>query len=132
MKNKSAKKKKFLSKFLAKIVRKFGFEIIDQSTLEISSNEKFANENLSKSGTKSVTVPLGSTKITNKINSLTIIIRSYTFGDTDKNQVMLDQNKFIDKAKLLQTRVDIVLTYESSKSASVKLYLCKSGVCANN
>ena len=33
------------------------------------------------------------TNITNKINSLTIIIRSYTFGDTDKNQVMLDQNK---------------------------------------
>ena len=52
MKNKSAKKKNFFSKFLAKIVRKFGFEIIDQSTLEISSNEKFANENLSKSGTK--------------------------------------------------------------------------------
>ena len=67
MKNKSAKKKNFFSKFLAKIVRKFGYEIIDQSTLEISSDEKFANENLSKSGTKSVTVPLGSTKISNKI-----------------------------------------------------------------
>ena len=59
MKNKSAKEKKFFSKILAKIVRKFGFEIIDQSTLEISSNKKFANENLSKSGSKSVTVPLG-------------------------------------------------------------------------
>ena len=93
MKNKSGKEKKKFSKFFAKIIRKFGFEIIDQSTLEISTNEKFANENLSESGIKSVTVPLGSTKITNKINSLTIIIRSYTFGDTDKNQVMLDQNK---------------------------------------
>mgnify|MGYP001182528900 CR=1 FL=1 len=93
MKNKSAQEKKFFSKILAKIVRKFGFEIIDQSTLEIPSNEKFANENLSESGIKSVTVPLGSTKITNKINSLAIIIRSYTFGDSDKNQVMLDQNK---------------------------------------
>ncbi len=75
MKNKSGKEKKFFSKFLAKIVRKFGFEIIDQSTLEIPSNEKFAIENLSKSGTESVTVPLGSTKITNKINSISIIIR---------------------------------------------------------
>ena len=45
MKNKSGKEKKFFSKFLAKIVRKFGFEIIDQSTLEIASNKKFANEN---------------------------------------------------------------------------------------
>ena len=33
MKNKSAKEKNFFSKFLAKIVRKFGYEIIDQSTL---------------------------------------------------------------------------------------------------
>ena len=33
MKNRSAKEKKFFSKFLAKIIRKFGFEIIDQSTL---------------------------------------------------------------------------------------------------
>ena len=38
---------------------------------------------------KIYTIPLGSTKITNKVNSLMIIIRSYTFGDTDKNQVML-------------------------------------------
>ena len=93
MKNKSGKEKKFFSKFLAKIIRKFGFEIIDQSTLEIPSYKKIANENLSEGGTKSVTVPLGSTKITNKINSLRIIIRSYTFGHTDKNQVILDQNK---------------------------------------
>ncbi len=93
MKNKSAKEKKIFSKFLAKIVRKFGFEIIDQSTLEIPSNEKIANENLSESGKKSITVPLGTTKITNKINSLTIIIRSYTFGDIDKNQVMITDDK---------------------------------------
>ena len=36
---------------------------------------------------------MGSTKITNKINSLSIIIRSYTFGDKDNDQVMLDQSK---------------------------------------
>ncbi len=120
MKNKSGKEKKFFSKFLAKIVRKFGFEIIDQSTLEIPSNEKFANENLSKSGTESVTVPLGSTKITNKINSLTIIIRSYTFGDTDNNQVMLDQNKkrIFDLPKIeytLRTIKSVIKSCEQAK-----------------
>ena len=46
--------------------------------------------------------------------------------------VMLDQNKFIDKAKILQTKVDVVLTYDSKEKASVKLFLCKSGVCDNN
>ena len=44
MKNKSVKKKNFFSKLLAKIIRKLGFEIIDQSTLEIPSSKKFANE----------------------------------------------------------------------------------------
>ena len=93
MKNKIISKKNFISKLIIKIIRKLGYEIIDQSNLNIPTSNLSANENLSKSGTKSITVPLGMTNITNKINSLTIIIRSYTFGDTDKNQVMLDQNK---------------------------------------
>lgn len=45
---------------------------------------------------------------------------------------MLDQNKFIEKAKILQTKVDVVLTYEAIDKSSVKLYLCKSGVSDNN
>ena len=93
MKNKLINKKNFISKLFVKIIRKFGYELIDQSNLNIPTSNLSANENLSKSGTKSITVPLGVTNITNKINSLTIIIRSYTFGDTDNNQVMLDQNK---------------------------------------
>ena len=93
MKIKNVNKKNFFSKFIAKVVRKFGYEIIDQANLEITETNTFANENLSKSGEKSISVPLGSTKITNRINSLSIIIRSYTFGDKDNDQVMLDQSK---------------------------------------
>ena len=93
MKNKTISKKNFFSKFIAKIVRKFGYEIIDQADLKIPGTNTLVSENLSKSGEKSITVPLGSTKITNKINSLSIIIRSYTFGDKDNDQVMLDQSK---------------------------------------
>ncbi len=93
MKNKTSNKKNFLSKLFIKIIRKFGYEVIDQSNLSLPSSNLSANDNLSKSGFKSITVPLGATKITNKINSLTIIIRSYTFGESNGNQVMLDQNK---------------------------------------
>ena len=93
MKNKTNNKKNFLKKLLIKIIRKFGYEVIDQANLNLPSTKLNANDNLSKSGSKSITVPLGITKITNKINSLTIIIRSYTFGDSNGNQVMLDQNK---------------------------------------
>ena len=93
MKNKTNNNKNFLSKLFIKIIRKFGYEIIDQANLEVPTSNSYANENLSKSGNISTTIPLGSTKITNKVDSLTIIIRSYTFGDVNDNKVMLDQSK---------------------------------------
>ena len=93
MKNKTYNKKNFFSKLFVKIIRKFGYEVIDQANLEIPDIDKNINENLSKSGLKSITIPLGSTKIKNKIKSLTIIIRSYTSGITEDAKVMLDQSK---------------------------------------
>ena len=93
MKNKTYYKKNFFSKLFIKIIRKFGYEVIDQANLEIPGIDKNINENLSKSGLKSITIPLGSTKIKNKIKSLTIIIRSYTSGNSEDAKVMLDQSK---------------------------------------
>ena len=93
MKNKTYYKKNFFSKLFVKIVRKFGYELIDQANLKIAGIDKNINENLSKSGLKSITIPLGSAKIKNKIKSLTIIIRSYTSGNAQDVNVMLDQSK---------------------------------------
>jgi len=94
MKNKSISlKKSFLNKFFIKLIRKFGYEVIDQANLYIPLKNLEANENLSESGKQSISIPLGKTEITRKIKSLTIIIRSYTFGDVDDSKVMLDQNK---------------------------------------
>ena len=86
-------KKSFLHKFFIKLLRKFGYEIIDQSNLHIPSKNLEANQNLSENGKSSISIPLGKTEITRKVKSLTIIIRSYTFGDIDDSKVMLDQNK---------------------------------------
>ena len=120
MKNKTINRKNFISKLFVKIIRKFGYEIIDQSNLHVPTSNLYANENLSKSGSKSITVPLGTTSITNKIKSLTIIIRSYTFGDTDNNQVMLDQNKkrIFDAPKIeytLRTIKSVIKSCEIAK-----------------
>ena len=86
-------KKSFLHKFFIKLIRKFGYEVIDQSNLNIPSKNLEANQNLSESGKISISIPLGKTEITRRVKSLTIIIRSYTFGDVDDSKVMLDQNK---------------------------------------
>ena len=120
MKNKSSNKKNFLSKFFVKLVRKFGYELIDQAELNIPTSDLDANENLSKGGLKSITVPLGITKITNKVNSITIIIRSYTFGSANNNQVMLDQNKkrIFDSPKIeytLRTINSVIKSCELAK-----------------
>jgi len=94
MKNKQVRKKKsFLDKFFIKLIRKFGYEVIDQANLYIPSKDLEANQNLSEKGKQSINIPLGKTEILRQVKSLTVIIRSYTFGDVDDNKVMLDQNK---------------------------------------
>ena len=93
MKIKKSSKSSFFKKILLKLVRKLGYEMVDQSNLNIADEDLYIKKNLSKSGDKSISIPLGETTISRKIESLTIIIRSYTFGDLENNQVMLDQNK---------------------------------------
>ena len=94
MKNKHVvQKKKFLDKLFIKLIRKFGYEVIDQANLHIPSKDLDANQNLSENGKQTISIPLGKTETLRKIKSLSVIIRSYTFGDVNDNQVMLDQNK---------------------------------------
>ncbi len=121
MKNKPGNQKKsFLDKFFIKLIRKFGYEVIDQSNLHIPYKDLEANQNLSEGGKQSITIPLGKTEITRKVKSLTIIIRSYTFGDVDSSKVMLDQNKkrIFDLPKIeytLRTIKSIVKSCEAAK-----------------
>tara|TARA_Y100000591_G_scaffold144538_1_gene124211 strand:+ start:585 stop:1631 length:1047 start_codon:yes stop_codon:yes gene_type:complete len=115
------KKKNFLVKFLIRLIRKLGYEIIDQNNLQIPLKAKLANENLSESGKKSITVPLGETKITRAVKSLTIIIRSYSFGNANENNVMLDQTKkrIFNKPKIdytLRTIKSVIKSCELAKT----------------
>ena len=113
-------KRSFLDKFFIKLIRKFGYEVIDQSNLHIPYKDLEANQNLSEGGKQSISIPLGKTEITRKVKSLTIIIRSYTFGDVDSSKVMLDQNKkrIFDLPKIeytLRTIKSIVRSCEAAK-----------------
>ena len=123
MKNKPTNSKKtFLNKFFIKLIRKFGYEVIDQANLYIPSKNLMANKNLSESGVQSINIPLGKTEITRKVKSLTIIIRSYTFGDVDNSKVMLDQNKkrIFDLPKIeytLRTIKSVIKSCEIAKES---------------
>ena len=82
----SSVKTNFFKKLFIKICRIFSYEIIDQSNFYVPTQEKALGENLSIQGEKSITLPLGETKILRKVNALTVIFRSCT------NVNMLTQN----------------------------------------
>ena len=77
-KQKNKNKSSFFKKIFIKICRFAGFEIIDQSNFYVPTQNKSLNKNLSIIGNKSIVLPLGETKITRKVDSLTIIFKSCT------------------------------------------------------
>ena len=84
---KNTQKTNFLKKIFIKFCRFIGYEIIDQSNFRSTTLNKDLNETLSVQGKKSITIPLGQIDITNKINSLKVIVRSCT------SELIMDQNK---------------------------------------
>ena len=88
-------KTNFFKKIFIKICRILGYEIIDQSSFYVPTQKKSLDENLNIQGKKSITLPLGETKVLRKVKALTIIYRSCT------NINMLTQNKkrLFDKEK---------------------------------
>ena len=69
-------KNSFLKKKLIQICRFFGYEIIDQNSFEVPSLNKKLGENLSIMGKKSINIPLGEVKITRKVKSLSVYLRT--------------------------------------------------------
>ena len=86
-KQKQTAKSSFFKKIFIKICGMCGYEIIDQSNFYVPTQEKSLNDNLNIQGVKSINLPLGETKVSRKVNSLTVIFRSCT------NVNMLTQNK---------------------------------------
>ena len=76
MKEIKSNKKNIFRKFFIKLCRIFGFEIIDQSNFSVPTSSKYLNETISVPGKKSITLPLGSVKITRPVKSLDIILRT--------------------------------------------------------
>ena len=85
----------FFKKIFIKICRIFGYEIIDQSNFYVPTQEKKLDENLSIQGKKSITLPLGETRISRKVSSLTVIFRSCTGINmlTQNKKRLFDKNK---------------------------------------
>ena len=96
MKKIKIKKNNFFKKNIIKIIRKLGYEVIDQNNLIVPTSDKKINENLNILNTKSISLPLGEVKITRKIENLLIIFRSFT---NENNGLNGNKRRFFEKEK---------------------------------
>ena len=80
-------KKSIIKKLFIKLSKFLGYEIIDQNNFTSPTLNKELNKDLTTINSKSIVLPLGEVKITKKINSILIILRT----NTEIN--IWDQNK---------------------------------------
>jgi hypothetical protein len=76
-----------MKKLFIKVAKLLGYEIIDQNKFVSPTLGKGLNEDLSSINKKSIVLPLGEVKITKKVNSVLIILR------TNTDVEIWDQNK---------------------------------------
>ena len=91
----NTKKPSFLKKLFVKLCRLIGFEIIDQSNLNLPVSNRLATDNLGSLGKEIITIPLGETKISRSIKSLDIIIKTCT----SVNLVTQNKKRIFEKDK---------------------------------
>ena len=119
-KQKNQTTKNFLKKIFIKVCRIFGYEIIDQSNFYVPTQEKKLDENLNIQGKKSITLPLGETKISRKVSALTVIFRSCTSINmlTQNKKRLFDENKSEYTFRSLNS---IIKSLNQAKSALPKI-----------
>ena len=95
MKIKKENKTPWFKKIFIKICRLLGYEIIDQSNFYLPVSNQNINEDLSKIGIRSLTIPMGEIKITRQVKSLTIILRTCASVNmlTQSKKRIFDQEK---------------------------------------
>ena len=91
----NTKKPSFVKKLFVKLCRLVGFEIIDQSNLNLPVSNRSAADNLSRLGKEIITIPLGKTKILRPVKSLDIIIKTCT----SVNLVTQNKKRIFEKDK---------------------------------
>ena len=95
MKIKKENKTPWFKKIFIKICRLLDYEIIDQSNFYLPVSNQNINEDLSKIGKRSLTIPMGEIKITRQVKSLTIILRTCASVNmlTQSKQRIFEQEK---------------------------------------
>ena len=119
-------KSNLIKKLFVKLCRIIGFEIIDQSNLNLPVSNRSATDNLSRIGKNIISLPLGETKIVRPVKSLDIIIKTCT----SVNLVTQSKKRIFEKDKseyTLRTITSLVGSLkfgkEFLKNIKIKIYV---------
>ncbi len=86
----------FIKKILIKLIRKTGFEVIDQSIMYSPTKEKYYENNFSEINKNNIVLPIGEIKIERKVKSLLTIFRSFT---NENNQLSVRKKRIFECEK---------------------------------
>ena len=90
-------------KIFIKLCRLMGYEIIDQNNFYVPTSNKDLDQTLSVSGKKSISLPLGEVKISRKVKSLDVIIRTCS----SVNMLTQSKKRIFEKDKIEYTLTSI-------------------------
>ena len=122
-----------MKKLLIKLVKKLGYEIIDQNNFVSPTLKKELNQDLSNFNKSSIVLPLGNVKITRKINSLLIIFRTNTSVEIwDQNKKRLFENPKIEYATRSLNSLIKSIKYFKEKLPEIKIRLIVLDDHSNN
>ena len=120
------KKSSFLKKIFVKLCRLIGFEIIDQSNLNLPVSNRLATDNLSSLGKGIITIPLGETKISRSIKSLDIIIKTCTTVNlvTQNKKRVFEKDKSEYTFRTINSLINsLKFGKEFLKNINIKIYI---------
>tara|TARA_B100000780_G_scaffold276894_1_gene246420 strand:+ start:843 stop:1871 length:1029 start_codon:yes stop_codon:yes gene_type:complete len=138
---KPQKSKNPLKKLFIKLCRIMGYEIIDQNIFYVPTADKNLNQTLSVSGKKSINLPLGEVKISRKVRSLDVIIRTCSSVNmlTQSKKRIFEQDKIeytlrsinsilrsVNYAKEFHPNTDIKITVIDHNSSDENLEKIKN------
>ena len=122
----NTKKPSFLKKLFVKLCRLIGFEIIDQSNLNLPVSNRLATDNLGSLGEGIITIPLGDTKISRSIKSLDIIIKTCTSVNlvTQNKKRVFEKDKSEYTFRTINSLINsLKFGKEFLKNINIKIYI---------
>ena len=122
----SIKKTNILKKLFVKLCRIIGFEIIDQSNLNLPVSDRSAADNLSNQGINIISLPLGETKISRPVKSINIIIKTCTAVNlvTQNKKRIFEKDKSEYTFRTIKSLIkSLEFGKETLKRIKIKIYV---------